>query len=68
MEKLLYGAAYYDEYMPYERLEEDIKMMKNEELMWYVSPSQPGVLMSRRMAFLILVPSTEYWMLWRKRY
>ncbi len=28
MEKLLYGAAYYDEYMPYERLEEDIKMMK----------------------------------------
>lgn len=28
MEKLLYGVAYYDEYMPYERLEEDVKMMK----------------------------------------
>ncbi|WP_200814985.1 beta-galactosidase [Scatolibacter rhodanostii] len=25
---LLYGAAYYDEYMPYERLEKDIQMMK----------------------------------------
>ncbi len=28
MDKLLYGVAYYDEYMPYERLDEDIKMMK----------------------------------------
>lgn len=28
MEKLLYGVAYYYEYMPYERLEEDVKMMK----------------------------------------
>lgn len=27
MDKLLYGAAYYDEYMPYERLETDIDMM-----------------------------------------
>ena len=29
MEKLLYGVAYYDEYMPYERLHEDVKMMKD---------------------------------------
>lgn len=28
MNKLLYGVAYYDEYMPYDRLHEDIKMMK----------------------------------------
>lgn len=28
MDKLLYGAAYYDEYMPYDRLETDIEMMK----------------------------------------
>lgn len=28
MDKLLYGVAYYDEYMPYERLDEDISMMK----------------------------------------
>ena len=28
MEKLLYGAAYYDEYMPCERLDEDVKMWK----------------------------------------
>src|SRR3954469_5777634 len=25
---LLYGVAYYDEYMPYERLDKDIQMMK----------------------------------------
>jgi beta-galactosidase len=29
MKKLLYGVAYYDEYMPYERLETDIQMMKD---------------------------------------
>lgn len=28
MDQLLYGAAYYDEYMPYERLDKDISMMK----------------------------------------
>lgn len=28
MDKILYGAAYYDEYMPYERLEKDVEMMK----------------------------------------
>ena len=28
MEELLYGVAYYDEYMPYDRLEKDVKMMK----------------------------------------
>ncbi len=27
MDKLLYGAAYYDEYMPYERCEKDAQMM-----------------------------------------
>lgn len=33
MEELLYGAAYYDEYMPYERLDKDISMMKKAGLM-----------------------------------
>lgn len=28
IEKLLYGVAYYDEYMPYERLQKDVQMMK----------------------------------------
>lgn len=28
MDKLLCGVAYYDEYMPYDRLAEDVKMMK----------------------------------------
>lgn len=27
-QELLYGAAYYDEYMPYERLEKDMEMLK----------------------------------------
>lgn len=32
MDKLLFGAAYYDEYMPYDRLEKDIKMMKDAHI------------------------------------
>lgn len=32
MDKLLYGAAYYDEYMPYDRLDTDIKMMKKANM------------------------------------
>ena len=27
-DNVLYGAAYYHEYMPYERLDEDIRLMK----------------------------------------
>ena len=27
--KLLFGVAYYDEYMPYDRLDKDIEMMKD---------------------------------------
>src|SRR6476620_12740658 len=27
--KLLFGVAYYDEYMPYDRLDKDIQMMKD---------------------------------------
>lgn len=51
MEKILYGAAYYDEYMPCERLEEDIKMMKKAgintvriaESTWSTCEPQEGV-------------------------
>ncbi|CAM4349882.1 beta-galactosidase [Paenibacillus alkaliterrae] len=32
MNKLLYGVAYYDEYMPHERLDEDIRMMKEADI------------------------------------
>lgn len=28
MKNLLLGTAYYDEYMPYDRLEKDVRMMK----------------------------------------
>lgn len=32
MNELLYGAAYYDEYMPYERLDQDVAMMKKANI------------------------------------
>ncbi|MFP5437237.1 MAG: beta-galactosidase [Bacteroidia bacterium] len=31
-EKLLYGVAYYDEYMPYDRLDKDVQMMKEANI------------------------------------
>lgn len=51
MDKLLYGAAYYDEYMPYDRLETDIEMMKKAginviriaESTWSTCEPQDGV-------------------------
>ncbi len=32
MENLLYGAAYYDEYMPEERLQEDIRLLQKAHM------------------------------------
>ncbi len=51
MEKLLFGTAYYDEYMPYERLGKDIEMMKKAgintvriaESTWSTCEPQEGV-------------------------
>ena len=51
MEELLYGAAYYDEYMPYDRLDKDVEMMKKAgintvriaESTWSTCEPQPGV-------------------------
>ncbi len=51
MEKILFGAAYYDEYMPCDRLEEDIRMMKKAgintiriaESTWSTCEPQEGV-------------------------
>ena len=51
MDHLLYGAAYYDEYMPYERLEKDIALMKEAgmntvrigESTWSTCEPQEGV-------------------------
>ncbi|WP_342553122.1 beta-galactosidase [Paenibacillus sp. FSL R7-0652] len=51
MDKLLYGAAYYDEYIPYERLDKDIQMMKDAginvvriaESTWSTHEPQNGV-------------------------
>lgn len=51
MDRLLFGAAYYDEYMPYERLARDVEMMKRAgvnvvriaESTWSTCEPQPGV-------------------------
>lgn len=51
MEKLLFGAAYYEEYMPYDRLEKDVAMMKKAginvvriaESTWSTCEPQEGV-------------------------
>lgn len=51
MNELLFGAAYYDEYMPYERLEKDVQMMKKAgmntvriaESTWSTCEPQEGV-------------------------
>ena len=51
MKQLLYGVAYYDEYMPYDRLEQDVAMMKKAgintvriaESTWSTCEPQEGV-------------------------
>lgn len=51
MDHLLYGVAYYDEYMPYDRLTQDIQMMKDAgintvriaESTWSTHEPQNGV-------------------------
>ena len=51
MKELLFGAAYYDEYMPYDRLDKDIEMMKKAgintvriaESTWSTCEPQEGV-------------------------
>lgn len=51
MKELLYGVAYYDEYMPYDRLDKDVEMMKKAgintvriaESIWSTCEPQPGV-------------------------
>ena len=51
MKEILFGAAYYDEYMPCERLAEDVRMMKKAgintvriaESTWSTCEPQEGV-------------------------
>ena len=51
MKELLFGAAYYDEYMPYDRLDKDVEMMKKAgintvriaESTWSTCEPQDGV-------------------------
>lgn len=51
MDRLLFGAAYYDEYMPTDRIETDVRMMQDAginvvriaESTWSTLEPQPGV-------------------------
>ena len=51
MDELLYGASYYDEYMPYDRIDTDVKMLQAARLnvvriaesTWSTLEPQPGV-------------------------
>ena len=51
MKELLFGAAYYDEYMPYDRLDQDVALMKKAgintvriaESTWSTCEPQEGV-------------------------
>ena len=57
IKQLLYGVAYYDEYMPYERLDKDIQMMKEAginvvriaESTWSTVEPEDGVLTSHTL-------------------
>jgi len=51
---LLFGAAYYDEYMPYERLEQDIAMMKNRLIADEISADVLTCIIVQKLSDLIL--------------
>ena len=45
--KVLFGVAYYDEYMPYNRLEKDVKMMKDAGIKVYIGGGEGGTSLER---------------------
>ena len=61
---LLFGAAYYPEYLPAERMDEDIDMMMSAGMNVVVLPNPHGAPLSRRKEFSISPIST---VLLRKR-
>lgn len=67
MEKLLFGAAYYDEYMPCERLDEDIALMKKQELIRFVLQNPLGVLVNPRRVCLTFLMWREFFVKWRRQ-
>ena len=56
MDHLLYGCAYYDEYMPYERLDKDLAMMKKASGL----QSRLGAQKSQKTECLIFLMSQRY--------
>ena len=66
MKKLLYGAAYYDEYMPYDRLQQDVAMMKKARINTVGSQNPHGAPANHRKVFLISHMWNVLWTQWRK--
>jgi len=62
MDTVLYGAAYYPEYMPYERTDEDIALMKKAGISVVRIGNPPGDCGSRKTAD----SSTRGWTAWSK--
>ena len=63
-DQLMFGAAYYPEYMPCERMEKDFQMMKKAGINTIrVAEST----LSRETGNLIFPLSTGYWMRRRRR-
>ena len=66
MKELFYGAAYYDEYMPYDRLDKDVEMMKKAgintvriaESTWSTCEPQPGVMDAMEAAGINVIIGT----------
>ena len=61
MDTILYGAAYYPEYMPYDRLEEDAKLMQQAGINVVRVGEFSWGLWSRRTAVLSLPGWTAWW-------
>lgn len=57
---IIFGAAYYPEYMPYERLQEDIAMMQEAGMILSVLPSRHGALWNRSRGNSIFLMLTKF--------
>lgn len=62
MDKLLFGAAYYREYLPMERLHEDIKLMKEAGINYVRIAESTWSTFEPQEGNLISVRCLRYWM------
>ena len=66
--EILYGVAYYDEYMPYDRVETDFKMIRDAgmnviriaESTWSTWEPKEGILYTTHWHLILVVASKYY--------